>query len=79
MTLVLKTLKAAKSKVIDPKVFLLLMIAPLVSSEPEEVLFWSGRFEHHLHDRNVPESLLPRGGLLYCISNCGERWPMDHV
>lgn len=79
MSLVLKTLRAAKSKVIEPKVFFLLTTTLPFSSEPEEVLSWSVGFEHHKHDRHVPESLLPHRGLLYCICNCGERWPMDHV
>ena len=79
MSLVLKILRAAKSKVIEPKVFFLLITALPSSSEPEEVLSWSVGFEHHKLDRHVPESLLPHRGLLYCICNCGERWPMDHV
>ena len=47
MSLVLKTLRAAKSKVIEPKVFFLLITSLPFSSEPEEVLSWSVRFEHY--------------------------------
>lgn len=79
MSLVLKTLRVAKSKVIEPKVFFLLITALPFSSEPEEVLSWSVGFEHHKHERDVPESLLPHRGLLYYICNCGGLWPMDYV
>jgi hypothetical protein len=79
MSLVLKTLRAAKSKVIEPKVFFLLITALPFSSEPEEVLSWSVGFERHQLDRHVPESLLPYRGLLYCICNCGDLWPMENV
>lgn len=79
MSLVLKTLRAAKSKVIEPKVFLLANNRAPFSSEPEEVLPWSVGFEHHKLGRHVPESLLPHRGLLYCICNCGDLCPMEHV
>ncbi len=79
MALVLKTLRIAKSKGIEPKVLFLLITTLLFSSEPEEVLSWSVGFEHHKHDRHVPESLLPHRELLYCICNGGELWPMETV
>lgn len=79
MSLVLKTLRAAKSNVIEPKNLLLLINALRFSSGPEEVLSWSVRFEPLKYDRHVPEGLLSHRRLLYCISNCGELWPMENV
>lgn len=73
MSLVLKTLRAAKCKAIEPKALFLLLTSLPSCSESGEVLSWSVGFEPHKPGRHVPESLLPYRGLLYCICNCGER------
>ena len=77
MSLVLKTLRAAKSKVIESKIFILLTAALPSSSKPTQILSWSVGFEYHKLDRHVPEGLFSHWGLLYCICDCGELWPME--
>lgn len=78
-SLVLKTLRAAKSNVVDPGGIVLLLTALLFRSEPEQVLSWFVGLGPYQHDRDVPESLLPHRGLLYCICNCGALWPMENI
>ena len=79
MSIVLKTLRAAKSKAIVTDVAIQLLITLAISSKAKEVFSWFGGFEHYKLVRHVPENVFSCRGLLGSVHDGGEFRPLEAV